>query len=252
MSPSADSQSPKTPDDPRKIGKLAHTYAQNRSLGMVVMMLISFVLFLAISIPSYYGGMAYRAGQWPLCWSCIAVLSIAMAATLYISVPRWGGKLAEGITKRLYAGEGKTQLAPPRTRGRSWMGALLAVTFGGCILTSVVLGVMGFLPIRYMQPISAIYTVPFLVGLWLLMRPAAGPVFLLWPGLYALHAVLIVMGAPIRFTGRWDSLNMFLPVFGYGLLTGLISHIYSRFVLQRLRRVAGGSESEAVVEAPRP
>ena len=252
MSPSADSRSPKTPDDTRKIGKWARVYAQNRSLGMVVMMVISFALFLAISIPSYYGGMAYRAGQWPLFWLCIAVSSIAMAATLYLSVPRWGGKLAEGITKRLYAEEGKVQLAPPCTRGRSWMGTLLAVTFGGCILTSVVLGVMGFLPLRYMQPISAIYSVPFLVGLWLLMRPAAGPVFLLWPGLYALHAVLIVMGAPILFTGQWDSLNMFLPVFGYGLLTGLISHFYSRFVLRRLRRVAGGTESEATMEAPLP
>ena len=36
MSKPTDSQSPETSDDPRKIGKWARVYAQNRSLGMVV------------------------------------------------------------------------------------------------------------------------------------------------------------------------------------------------------------------------
>ena len=89
-----------------------------------------------------------------------------------------------------------------------------------------------------MQPISAIYSVPFLVGLWLLHasgRRADCPALAL---LYALHAILIVAGVPILFVGRWSRLNMFIPVSGYGLLTGLISHAYSRFALARLRRAA--------------
>ena len=61
---------------------------------------------------------------------------------------------------------------------------------------------------------------------------------LLWPGLYALHAILIVAGAPIVFTGAWEGLNMLLPVAGYGLLAGLAGHIYSRFALRKLKDAA--------------
>jgi hypothetical protein len=89
-----------------------------------------------------------------------------------------------------------------------------------------------------MQPISAIYVVPFLVILWLLMRPTVGFISLLWPALYIIHAVLILVGVPILFVGRWDVLNMLIPTVGYGLLTGLISHFYSRYALWKLRRVS--------------
>ena len=114
------------------------------------------------------------------------------------------------------------------------------------------LGVLGAFPEQYMQPISAIYTDPFLVGLWLLMRAAIGPIALLWPVLYALHAILIVAGAPILFVGRWDELNIFIPAFGYGLLTGLVSHAYSRLALARLRRSVRSGPQDETAEAAQP
>ena len=75
---------------------------------------------------------------------------------------------------------------------------------------------------------------------------------LLWPALYGLHAILIVAGVPIIFVGAWSSLNMLIPVIGYGLLTGLISHAYSRFALRKLRRAAEGCPDDASAEEPRP
>jgi hypothetical protein len=103
---------------------------------------------------------------------------------------------------------------------------------------SVVLGVLGYLPTgKYMQPISALYVVPFLVALNFLMRPAAGYIPLLWPALYALHAVLIVVGAPIVFVGSWEPLNMFLPIVGYGLLVSVVGHLYSRWALRNARAI---------------
>lgn len=116
----------------------------------------------------------------------------------------------------------------------------------------VVFGVLGVFPQRYMQPISAIYTVPFLIVLWLLLRPAVSAVFLLWPALYTLHAVLILAGAPILFVGRWDGLNILIPVTGYGLLMGLVSHAYSRFALWRLRRAARDGFQDEAEEASQP
>ncbi len=59
----------------------------------------------------------------------------------------------------------------------------------------------------------------------------------MWPALISIHAILILAGAPILFTGRWVGLNMLIPIFGYGLLTGLLSHLYSRVALRRLKRL---------------
>ena len=187
MSRQTDTQSSETSNDPRKIGKWAHTYARNRSLSVIVFMLIFLVLWAAISIPSYYGGMAYRAANWPLFWLCIAILVVATVAVVYLSVPKWGGKLIEQITERLYAREGKAQLVPPCSSSRRRIVAIVVAVFAMCILALVVLGLFDFFSQQYMQPISAICCVPFLVALWLLMRPAVGPIALLWPALYALH-----------------------------------------------------------------
>jgi hypothetical protein len=45
---------------------------------------------------------------------------------------------------------------------------------------------------------------------------------------------------------------MFIPVFGYGLLTALIAHVYSRVALRRLRRTAGGGIQDEHAEEPQP
>jgi hypothetical protein len=245
MRPPTDPRSPETSNDVQKIGKWSRTYAQNRSLGFVVFLVIYLILTAAIGLPSYFGGWAYREGQWTIFWVCIAILIAATVALVYFSMPWWGGRLMERITSRLYADEGMAQLAPQCSRGRRWVGALLVGTFMLCIFASVVLGFLGVIPHQYMQPVSAIYMVPFLVGLWLLMRPAIGPILFLWPALYALHAVLMLAGAPIRFVGPWDGLNMLIPTVGYGLVTGLIAHLYSRLALRKLRHIAGGAADEA-------
>jgi hypothetical protein len=83
-----------------------------------------------------------------------------------------------------------------------------------------------------------LYCVPFLVILTLLMRPAIGWLALLWPALYGLHAILIVAGVPILLTGRWEGLNILVPMAGYGILAGLVAHLYSRYALRRLKRIA--------------
>ena len=69
---------------------------------------------------------------------------------------------------------------------------------------------------------------------------------LLWPALYAVHAILIVAGAPILFTGKWVSLNMMVPVAGYGILSALIAHLRGRFALRKLRRLAGAGSVNGV------
>ena len=239
-----------TSNDPRKLGKWARVYAQNRSLGMVVMMLIFVGLCVTLGGSSLLAGM----DQWLLFGVSMVLLVAAVAATVYLSTPRWGGKLQERVVERLYAKEGTVRLAPPPTcsrTSRKWLIGLLGATFGTCILASVAVGFFYDIPEEYMQPISAIYSVPFLLGLWVLQRPLSSPIMLLWPALYGLHAILIVAGMPIAFSGPWSALNMLIPVAGYGLLVGLISHVYSRFALRKLHQAAEGCGDDST-EEPRP
>jgi hypothetical protein len=238
-------RSSETSENARRIGKWARVYAQNRSLGMVAFLLISLTLYLMMGGFPILAVLAYRGEHWIPFGLCIAMIVVAMAATLYLSVPRWGGKMLERLNERMYAKDGSVQLAPPQSRTRKWIGIVLGVAFSACILGSVGLSARYDIPERYMQPISALYCIPFLVGVWLLQRPASSPIKLLWPALYGLHAVLIVAGAPIVFAGRWSSLNMLIPVVGYGLLVGLIAHAYSRFALRKLRDAADGCGDES-------
>jgi len=251
MSRSTHSRSPETAEDPRKLGKWARVYAQNRSLGVVVFMVVFLALYLMLGGSSYLAGVAYRAGQWPLYWGCLAIVIVAVAAVLYLSVPWWGGKLIERLIERLYASEGGVQLAPP-SRGRFRLLVILSVAGSLCLAAEIVLGQQGVIPEQYMQPVSTIYVVPILVAMVLLSRPVVGPIAFLWPTLYALHAILILAGTPIIFVGCWAPLNWLIPTFGYALLVALIGHIYSRFALRKLRQAAEGCLDDEPAEEPRP
>lgn len=225
-------------DDPRQIAKWTRVYAQNRSLPFIVSMLLFLVLSVTIGALSYLTAYAYVKGYNLILSGCILVLALTCAAVIYVSIPRWGGRLLEQLSQTLYAKEGSVTVSTPQTavNRRRW-GLVLGIGYGACILASIVVGMLGYIPHEYMQPVSAIYVVPFFIALGILTRPSSSPVMMLWPILYALHAVLIVAGAPILFTGKWDSLNMLVPIAGYGLLCGLLAHLYSRFALRRLKRL---------------
>jgi hypothetical protein len=225
-------------EDAQQMQRWVRRYAQNRSLPVAVGLVVFVILSAAIAVPSYWGGKAYREGNTTLLVICIGVLVPALAATIYLSIPRWGGRQLQRAAEKLYAREGRVAIVPAAGKRPRWMVAVV-VAFFVCVQGHVFLGLLGCLPVgKYMQPISAIYLVPFLLAIHFVMRPAVGPIALLWPTLYALHAVLIVTGAPIVFTAPWDSLNMVIPVAGYGILTALVGHAYSRWALHHVRTLA--------------
>jgi hypothetical protein len=224
-------------DDPRELSSWARAYAQNRSLPVVVFLVIFVALCVAIGGGSCLAAWAYRSGNRLLFAASLVLLVLAIAADIYFSIPRWGGKRMEQIAKRLYAREGEVAVANPRAGGSRRLVFLVVLGFGVCVVVSVLLGLLGYLPTKYMQPVSALYIVPFLVILSILLRPAVGLAMLLWPAFYALHAIFIVAGAPILFAGKWEGLNMLIPVAGYGMLAGLVGHAYSRFALHKLRQL---------------
>lgn len=236
MNASLDTHDRNQTGDPREISKWTRVYAQNRSLPVVVFMLIYVLLCVALGGSSYLAGRAYRDGQMLLFGACLAVLLLAVAAVIYMAAPWWGGKQLQRMVSRLYAKEGNVALSGPQCAKP--VRVILVVGFLACVMSSVILDMLGYIPDGYVQPVSALYCVPFLVILTLLMRPAVGFLALLWPAFYGLHAILILADVPIFLTGRSRFLNIVLPMAGYGILAGLIAHAYSRIALRKLKKLA--------------
>lgn len=222
----------------KDIPKWTQKYAQNRTVPMLVSLAIFMLLFAGISLSSYFGGRAFISGNTFLLGFCIVIALVSMICLFITSIPKYGGRIISRISGRFYAREGSAAPRISKSMGkRKWLGYVVGLIFGGCIFASVILGGKGFFPIELMQPISAVYCVPFLLFLYFWQRPMVSPITLIWPALYAIHAILIVAGAPILFTGRHTVLNMLLPVAGYGLISGLIGHLYSRYALKKLKNI---------------
>jgi len=237
------------PGNPREIGKWARIYAQNRSLPIVVGLLMFAMLSIAVGAVSYVGVLAFAGGHMLMFAFSMVALIVVVGVVIYVSVPRWGGRRLESYANSLYDKEGSVAISNDRSSARKAAGHVVMVAFVVCIVLSMILEARGYFPHRYQQPVSALIVIPFMVTLGILGRLPVGGGWpmLLWPVLYGLHAVLIVAGAPILFSGKWEGLNMLLPTAGYGLLAALASHVYSRFALRKLKRLSrldlpGGAE----------
>ena len=224
------------------IPKWTQRYAQNRTLPFLLFMVLYLLMSAVIGGSSYLGGFAYLSGNMPLFCLAMVGLVLGVGFCLWFANPWWGGKWMEKTATRMYAQEGLvTPQIGTTEQSPAWL-YLAGSLFGLSIVVSVILGLIGLIPIRLMQPVSALYTVPFLVFLSLRQRPLAGWIPFLWPTLYGLHAILVVAGVPIQFDEKWSSLNMLIPVAGYGLLSGLIGYFYGRYALKRLQGIAGVKE----------
>jgi hypothetical protein len=222
----------------REIPKWARRFARNQTVPVLVFQVI-FVLGAALF--AGFGCLiewAYTHDQRAL--AVASVLGLCAFAVWWIWFSFFGaGGIIRQISERLSRGQGTAAIgAPACAAGRPL--PLVGFLFMFCVLSSVALGVVGFWPVHYIQPVSAIYAVPFMLYLAAKQWNTSSPFMLLWPALYAVHAVLILAGAPISLGPGFD---MFVPTVGYGFLAALAGHVYSRFALRRLRNLAAGSEA---------
>jgi hypothetical protein len=221
----------------QEIPKWVRRYAQNRTAPVLIWMVCFILLSVGIGGSSYLGGMAYRGGRHGLFGVSLAVLILSCGATIWFSIPKWGGQWIQRLGERYYAPEGEIELTCPKKPPRG--ARAYVIVFVLCQVAAIAAGLMGWLSMRYFQPVTALYFVPFATLVVLLERPRIGYIALLWPALYAIHAILVVAGAPIVFEGRAEALNVAIPMMGYGILTAIIGHIYNRYALWRLKRLAG-------------
>lgn len=235
------------PPDPREISKWVRIYAQNRTLGELIWAGIFVLVFLGWWVLPLCIKHAGASGNSALLWLAIVALACVAAGNLIIAVPGWSSKLIARINDRVYASEGNVAIEPDCKNRARWPDVMLAIGFAICILAFVAFG--DLIEPKYQQPVTALYFVPFSIA-FILRHPRAGHLQFLAPLLYAWHAVLIVLGAPIVFSGQLSPLNIVLPTMGYIMLTRLLMHLYSRVALHKLRAMAqagyydNGSEAE--------
>lgn len=233
----------------KEIPKLTRKYAQNRTLTILVFMVIialtSMFFAVVISLPYALAIVGFKKENMVLVCVGIAVLIVALVVMVkfYISfLTKFGGKnkglLDQIIDRRVYGKEGIVSIPLPKlSKKMKHLDIILAIVYGVLLIGSMELGMLGIIPVKYFLPFTALFVVPFGVYQYFIMRPRLGPVILIFPILYTIHTILILAGVPIFFTGFFAiPLNMLLPVV-YSFLAYMIGHIYSRYALKRLKGI---------------
>ena len=234
----------------KEIPKWTRKYAQNRTLTIIVLMamimLFSMLVAGLLGFPLGLITAGFRKGNMILGCVGIAVLVAVLAAIsicLISFLSKFGGKnrglIDQLIAQRIYGKEGTATLSMPKSsKKKICLEILGAVIFFICFFGSWHLAMEGYIAFKYLQPVSALYMVPSAVCGWYFWQsPRMGPIYLLYPILYAIHAILIVTGVPLFFSGNWGILSVCLPFIGYTFLAYVIGHVYSRYALKKLKGV---------------
>jgi hypothetical protein len=230
-------------EEARLITRWTRRYAQSRSFPVLVFMAFFMAYWFGFIGLTMAGGWALHGGHMVLFWACVAAGIALLGLVVWVSVPRWGGRWLERIAYRYYEREGSLTPSIPLPQGRmKTAGAIAALLFVAALLTHINLGRAGYTSIEYGQPISALYVVPFSVFLALATRTY---IKLLFPLLYGVHAILLVVGIPLRFWSN-PAHDMPFTIMGYMVLAALVGHAYNRYALARLKRIAHTSETTEV------
>jgi hypothetical protein len=234
----AENHTPGNADKLKEIPKWTRRYAQNRTLSVFVLIAITALIGGFVALPISLLIAAIMGGNVLVTGICAALFA-SVSLILIIFALKFGGKyrglLDQKIDQWIYGREGYASLPASKSAKKKWLDVASGVAISICIIGSMHLAVEGYFAFKYLQPVSAIYLVPFLVFQYFLQQPRPGPLLLICPALYTIHAVLIVAGVPIYLTGNWGVLNMFIPLFGYTLLAYVIAHVYSRYALKKLK-----------------
>jgi hypothetical protein len=222
----------------------SRTYAQNRSLPVLLYLIAYGGLFVLMSALAACGGMAAKAGHPVLGMIAGAAFLAVYGALLFFLFSKRGRRWVEELLQLPYRKEGEVRIESQRRKAHPRLGYVAGALFGTFVFGSVLLG--NHFPIALMQPISAVYCVPFMVFLWWWQRPQSSWFMLLWPLLYAAHALLLISPVPIPKGDEWATMHLVGAMCGYGILAAGLSHLYSRYALRRLQRISHIAAAEEI------
>lgn len=224
----------------KEIPKWTRKYARNRTLPSLAVIVIAILTAMVVGFPLSLVLAAFQKGNMILAFVCIIVLVAILIFLFIICVPKFNGVNIIGgwIDKLIYRREGTALMPEPKlTKKKKRIEFVVGAVFLICIIGTIYFSIEGYISFKYIQPVTAIYFVPFEVYEYFLRRSRSGPLVLICPILYTVHAILVIAGVPIYFTGDFDGIiwNMFLPAIGYTFLAHVIAHLYSRYALKKLK-----------------
>ncbi len=227
-------QSKSAKNDPQAIVRWTRRYAQNRTISFLVQWVFIVLMVVVIGVAASLTQLAQERESQALFIVAVVLMFASMLALAWFSMSRWSGELIFSITNRLYGREGYASYSggPKGEKLPVWL-----TTLGGGLVVYHLIGALlicfNYMAIQYLQPWSALYMTPYLVAMALYQR--LGFWAWLWPLLYGVHALLLMLGLPVRFGREYELLNIVVPVFGYGFIAILVGHIYSRYALYKLK-----------------
>jgi hypothetical protein len=233
---------PDAPDKVRDIPKWVRRYANNRTLPVLSNLSLFLLAFAVIAGTSTLASREGQAGHKVAAYAFVAVALVASALWIWLVATHRLERLSGALSSHLYGTEG-TAVVAAKPRGRSRADMVVPIAFGLCLTLQVLVGFAFETTIRYMVPIMAAYSIPFLLYVWARQGGRAAPFMLLWPGLLVIHATLALAGVH-PFSDEPNAVNILVPTIGYGAIATLISHGYSRVALRRLRSLSRGPEAD--------
>ncbi len=230
------------PDRVREMPKWVRRYAHNRTLPVLVNLGLFLFAFVAIGRLSMLAAREGQAGHKVAGVAFVVVSLAACALWVWLVTTHRSTRLSGALSSRLYGAEG-TAVAGAKPRGRSRADMVVPIAFGLCVTLQILAGFAFETTIRHMVPIMAAYSIPFLLYIWARQGGRAAPFMLLWPGLLVIHAALALAGVH-PFSDEPNEVNILVPTVGYGAIAALVSHVYSRVALRRLRSLARGPDDK--------
>ena len=231
-------------DPRREIATWAGRYARNRTLPAIVAVAVTLAIVLTIGSLSL---LIIETGNPLLIGLAIALNVLFSAAILWLLITGRMVRYSQQLSVWLYRKEGIATPSLPsaecRQAGTGKLALYGILTLALPWLLLLVLQHVICVPIPYLQPAMAGVAVPVIVLLICRGRDDPKWLCLVWPALYALHALLILTGVPIPSFGV-PYLDTLLPLSLYAMVSLVVAHIYSRYALWRLRILAYSASDE--------
>ncbi len=182
---------------------------------------------------------AHHNGLPPLAAAAVVLLSATAVAMLWLCTAG-GERLVNALADRMSPGAEPTPGAD--LAGASWVPdsvpswVWLSLVF--CILVQTGLSVLGYVSAALMQPLSVIWAVPLLYHASGRFFRRFHPLKMLWPGLYGVHAVLILLGLPLSLRSPLQALDILIPATIYGMIAYGAAYVHRHLTLQHTRAIA--------------
>ena len=215
-------------EEVREIPKWTRRYVENKTMPMIIFLLVALGVIAAISIANY----------------CFLQKRLLLGVIMTgASMLGWGCSflVLRFCLTRCYAKEGLS-----RGKNQRQVDNFFYVTAIPLLIACAVLAAFDVIPVRLLQPITALFLCPLLI-FWNL-RWARGASFLgyLWASLYGAWAIALLFRLPlVTFPERSAGLEVVLAVVVTGLITGSAGHIYNRHALRKLKRLASLKQNDS-------